>query len=310
MPIPTELHGPIPLGPKGNRVYFGYGTSRAGVVQIVDRKKLLEGPKEPTDANLLFPQIARLDLPPDAGAHTAFPLLGMTLPEFAKQKFPVNTPAPGSGHDHGEAVAIPTAQAHRDFIAVVSESLANECQEPRQMVRMVDITFESSPVGISTWTVPRGERRLLRPRRPLRLAFLTRELCAGLLRSRAVRHVFQRRPSRAGHPRSVQREGDRLLHSGDDKEYRPTLRRAKVSTSAARSRSSRTTSRLTSAATSMWSIAPTPACTSSSLPAAHGESRTTRRGRTTPRVNFQLPNSNSQSAPTFGIESLELGIGS
>jgi hypothetical protein len=154
MPIPTELHGPISLGPKGNRVYFGYGTSRAGVVQIVDRKKLLEGPTEPTDANLLSPQIARLDLPPDAGAHTTFPVLGMTLPEFAKQKLPANTPAPGSGHEHGEAVPIPTAQAHRDFIAVVSESLANECQEPRQMVRMVDITFESSPVGVSTWTVP------------------------------------------------------------------------------------------------------------------------------------------------------------
>jgi hypothetical protein len=61
---------------------------------------------------------------------------------------------PGGGHDHGESVPIPTAQAHRDFIAVVSESLANECQEPRQMVRMVDITFESSPVGVSTWTVP------------------------------------------------------------------------------------------------------------------------------------------------------------
>ena len=88
MPVPTELHGPISLGPKGNRVYFGYGTSRAGVVQIVDREKLLNGPKEPTDANLLYPQIARVDLPPDAGAHTAFPLLGMTLPEFAKQKLP------------------------------------------------------------------------------------------------------------------------------------------------------------------------------------------------------------------------------
>ena len=155
MPIPTELHGPISLGPKGNRVYFGYGTSRAGVVQIVDRQKLLNGPKEPTDANLLYPQIARVDLPPDAGAHTTFPLLGMTLPEFAKQKLPANAPVPGSGHDHGESVPVGTAaQAHRDFIAVVSESLANECGEPRQMVRMVDITFESTPVGASTWTVP------------------------------------------------------------------------------------------------------------------------------------------------------------
>jgi hypothetical protein len=154
MPVPTELHGPISLGPKGNRVYFGYGTSRAGVVQIVDRQKLLEGPKEPTDANLLYPQVARIDLPPDAGAHTTFPLLGLTLTEFAKQKLPANAPAPGGGHDHGESVPIATAQAHRDFIAVVSESLANECLEPRQMVRMVDITFEATPIGASTWTVP------------------------------------------------------------------------------------------------------------------------------------------------------------
>ena len=154
MPIPTELHGPISLGPKGNRVYFGYGTSRAGVVQIVDRDKLLNGPKEPTDANLLYPQVARLDLPPDAGAHTTFPVLGMTLPEFAKQKQPPNAPVPGGGHEHGDSVPLNSAQAHRDFIAVVSESLANECEEPRQMVRMVDVTFETRPVGASTWTVP------------------------------------------------------------------------------------------------------------------------------------------------------------
>ena len=154
MPIPTELHGPISLGPKGNRVYFGYGTSRAGVVQIVDRDKLLNGPKEPTDANLLYPQIARLDLPPDAGAHTTFPVLGMTLPEFAKQKLPPNTPVPGGGHEHGDSVPLNSTQAHRDFIAVVSESLENECEEPRQMVRMVDVTFETRPVGASTWTVP------------------------------------------------------------------------------------------------------------------------------------------------------------
>jgi hypothetical protein len=152
--VPTELHGPISLGPKGNRVYFGYGTSRAGVVQIVDRDKLLKGPKEPTEANLLYPQITRVDLPVDAGAHTAFPLLGLQLSEFAKQRLPSSVPAPGGGHDHGESIPISTAQAHRDFIAVVSESLANECQEPRQLVRMLDITYESTPIGVSTWTVP------------------------------------------------------------------------------------------------------------------------------------------------------------
>src|SRR6187200_400477 len=100
-PVPTELHGPISLGPKGNRVYFGYGTSRAGVVQIVDREKLLKGPKEPTDANLLYPQVARVDLPIDAGAHTALPLLGMQLPEFAKQTLP-KAVAAEADHDHTE----------------------------------------------------------------------------------------------------------------------------------------------------------------------------------------------------------------
>jgi hypothetical protein len=151
--VPTELHGPISLGPKANRVYFGYGTSRAGVVQIVDREKLLRGPKEPTDANLLYPQIARVDLPRDAGAHTVFPLLGMELPEFAKQKLSANAPS-AAGHDHGSSVTIATPQAHRDFIAVVSEALENECQEPRQLVRMIDITFEDAPLGAATWTVP------------------------------------------------------------------------------------------------------------------------------------------------------------
>ncbi len=77
-PVPTELHGPISLGPKANRVYFGYGTGANGIVQIVDREKLLNGPKEPTDQNLVYPQITRLDLPPDIGAHTAFRSLGWT----------------------------------------------------------------------------------------------------------------------------------------------------------------------------------------------------------------------------------------
>ena len=85
-PVPTELHGPISLGPKANRVYFGYGTGARGIVQIVDREKLLNGPKEPTDENLVYPQITRVDLPPDVGAHTAFPILGMDVAEFGMQK--------------------------------------------------------------------------------------------------------------------------------------------------------------------------------------------------------------------------------
>ena len=50
----------------GNRVYFGYGTLLGGVIQIVDREKLLKGnpassdPFAPTPENLLYPQVSRL----------------------------------------------------------------------------------------------------------------------------------------------------------------------------------------------------------------------------------------------------------
>jgi hypothetical protein len=130
--VPTELHGMISTGPKGNRIYFGYGTNKAGILQIVDREKLLKGPPEPTEANLNYPQVGRLELPPTNGAHTTFPLLGMEVAEFAKDK----------------------GGARRDFAVIVDESLVNECQEPRQMVWIADISSEAKPFNISSWTVP------------------------------------------------------------------------------------------------------------------------------------------------------------
>ena len=46
-PVPQDVHGPISIGPKGirgvtDRVYFGHGTGSDGILQIVDRKKLLD----------------------------------------------------------------------------------------------------------------------------------------------------------------------------------------------------------------------------------------------------------------------------
>jgi hypothetical protein len=131
-PMPTELHGMISTGPQGNRIYFGYGTNKSGVMQIVDRDKLINGPKEPTDANLRAPEVGRLELPPSIGAHTTFPMLGMEVPEFAKDKW----------------------GGKRDFALIVDESLVNECQEARQMVWIADISAESKPFNISSWTVP------------------------------------------------------------------------------------------------------------------------------------------------------------
>jgi hypothetical protein len=41
----------------------------------------------------------------------------------------------------------------RDFIAVVDESLVNECREARQMLWIADITAEPRPFGVATFTV-------------------------------------------------------------------------------------------------------------------------------------------------------------
>jgi hypothetical protein len=130
--VPTELHGPISTGPEGNRVYFGYGTDKGGVLQIVDREKLLNGPKEPTPNNLSYPEIGRMYMSPFNGAHTTFPMLKMPISEFAKDK----------------------DGATRDIVMIVDEEINNECLEARQMVWFVDVTIEDKPMVISSYTVP------------------------------------------------------------------------------------------------------------------------------------------------------------
>ncbi len=129
---PGGMHGAYSTGPKGNRVYFAYDVNRNGILQIVDREKLLNGPKEPTVENLRYPEIARVDLPPDMGAHNVFPMMQMQLSEFGKQK-------------NGQV---------KNFLTLVGETTGNECQEYRQMARVFDITNEKMPIGVSTFTVP------------------------------------------------------------------------------------------------------------------------------------------------------------
>jgi len=71
-PICTD---PFPPDPRATACTWGTAPTKDGVLQIVDRDKLLNGPKEPTNENLLYPQVGRLDLPPMNGAHTTLPLL-------------------------------------------------------------------------------------------------------------------------------------------------------------------------------------------------------------------------------------------
>src|SRR5450759_4389564 len=128
---PFELHGPISAGPRKNRVYFGHGNNKFGILQIVDREKLLNGPKEVTRENLLYPQVSRFDFPTNIGAHTVLPLLDMEIEDFKNSK-----------------------DSKRDFIFVVDESIIDECNEARQMVWILDVTQETKPLGVANWTVP------------------------------------------------------------------------------------------------------------------------------------------------------------
>jgi hypothetical protein len=134
-PVPPGVHGPIAFR---NRVYFAYGTSADGALQIVDREKLLRGDPAssdrfaPTRQNLLYPQIGRLDMSPSWGGHTAFPLLGLPIADWASN----------------------TKGQTRDFVLLVSEAGQNECQEFRHLTFLVDVTTESKPFSVATFEVP------------------------------------------------------------------------------------------------------------------------------------------------------------
>jgi hypothetical protein len=131
-----SIHGPISTGPdsasnpiKGtgatlNRVYFAYGTSSNGVMQVVDRAKLLN----PAIPDFTTAEIGRLVMNPINGAHTSFPIGNIAVPDFA-----------------------PNAQGTvRDFVVVVSEETNNQCTGPRNLTYMTDVT----EFTITTGTTP------------------------------------------------------------------------------------------------------------------------------------------------------------
>jgi hypothetical protein len=155
-PVPQDLHGPISIGPKGirgvtNRVYFGHGTGSDGILQIVDRLKLLDPAANgcptspnfrtnPTEEDLLCPQLGRMDTSRTMGAHTTFPLLRHPVPELAAQ----------------------AQNSVRDFVILVNEagggSGAGICTGNRQIVYVVDVSIppgnEEVPTIISNFYVP------------------------------------------------------------------------------------------------------------------------------------------------------------
>jgi len=100
----------------GNRVYLAWGVGDDGILQILDRKKLLPpslggtwtgDPDRPTEADLLAPQTGILYMSPDQGGHTSMPVFGLTPASYAKF----------------------TEFKTRDIVLLASEATADKCQE-------------------------------------------------------------------------------------------------------------------------------------------------------------------------------------
>src|SRR5437870_2695050 len=125
-----NIHGPISTGPAGNRIYMAYGTGENGVMQIVDRAKLLSS--APTDYTSA--EVGRWVMNPDNGGHTSFPLGKMTVPDRVI--------------DTGNQKA-----AERDIVVVVSEATQHFGDEPRHVTTFVDVTTEGRPQSIATFQV-------------------------------------------------------------------------------------------------------------------------------------------------------------
>ena len=115
----------------GNRIYAAWGVGDDGVMQILDRKKLLPpslggtwsgDADSPSEADLLEPQAGILHMSPDQGGHTSMPVFGLTPPGY--QSF----------RDFKT----------RDIVVLASEATADLCQEPPHWSFVVDVTVENS----------------------------------------------------------------------------------------------------------------------------------------------------------------------
>lgn len=140
-PAPAQIHGPIIVsklnGKTYNRMYNAYGVGNDGVVQIVDLVKLLPppygtgsyvDPAKPTDAELVQAEIGRVNMPGAEGAHTTWPMYGISPPNI--QNFTDNTT--------------------RDILAVTSEETDNRCTGSPHYMYMLDITAKVGKGGSST----------------------------------------------------------------------------------------------------------------------------------------------------------------
>jgi hypothetical protein len=157
--VPT-IHGPISTGPAGgaiaaagataDRVYFAFGTGSNGVMQIVDRTKLLavtcgsaassQLPTPCTDFKTA--ELGRWIMNSDNGAHTSFPIGKIPIKDFI-----TDTGNPDRG-------------TPRDIVFVTSEATANYCAgQVRHLSTTVDVNEEGKPQSIATYQVSAASGR-------------------------------------------------------------------------------------------------------------------------------------------------------
>ena len=149
---PSGVHGPISMGKKINRVYLPYGVGANGVIQIVDRTKMIHGcltsgvggnpkasancAKSPTQEDLLFPQISYVTMNPENGGHSSMPVYNVPIPE-EQTNWVDGTPQ------------------SKNLLFVSSEGTANNCfGEAPHDAWILDISAETSPWPMATLTVP------------------------------------------------------------------------------------------------------------------------------------------------------------
>ena len=151
-PVPTSLHGAISahqhpnaagklvsgVAVIGNRIYAAWGVGSNGVLQILDRNKLLPAgyggtftgdPDNPTDAQLLSAQVGRMDMSPDQGGHTSMPVFGV---------------APKSLQCSSSACPGTPSPDLRDIVVLTSE--AGNC-DSQHWGFIVDVSTENS-IGV------------------------------------------------------------------------------------------------------------------------------------------------------------------
>ncbi len=182
-----------------NRLYMPYGVGSNGIIQINDLAKVLPppygsgvyvNPARPTDAELLQGQIGVVYMPGAEGGHSAMPLYGIKLKQYANF----------------------TNNNVRDILAVSSEETDNRCTGSPHLMYLLDITgtigqggntsAEQHPWPISTVTVDdfSGTPQLLFARYALRRSLARGELPGSDLCPTAHQRLVRRRHTGPRHP--------------------------------------------------------------------------------------------------------------